>query len=228
MGGLWVSFPGIANEFAVCGDAQYKTGWYTIWMMSSQSAVLAVSKPSAPLGPGRPKDMTKRAAILQAARQMFTHCDFDGVSMDQIATAAGVSKLTVYNHFGDKETLFSLMVRDYCEQLFPAALFQPAPDMPLRAALMGIAQTYFAVITSEDGLSGHRMMCSHRLTCSPLARRFWEVGPVRVQASLAELLRTRQLAGELDVAQPLVAAAQFFALLRGMPYEQLVFGCTEP
>jgi len=172
--------------------------------------------------------MTKRAAILQAARQMFTRCDFDGVSMDQIATAAGVSKLTVYNHFGDKETLFTSMVRDYCEQSFPAALFQPAADVPLRAALMNIAQTYFAVISSDDALSRHRMMCSHRLTRSSLSRRFWDAGPARVQAALAELLRSRQRAGELDVPDPPIAAAQLFALLRGMPYEQLVFGCADP
>jgi TetR/AcrR family transcriptional repressor of mexJK operon len=75
--------------------------------------------PPGKLAPGRPKDLAKRAAILDAAKQMFTQHGFDGVSMDQIAAAAGVSKLTVYSHFGDKEALFVEAVRGLCEELMP-------------------------------------------------------------------------------------------------------------
>ena len=60
-----------------------------------------------PAGPGRPKDLGKRAAILDAAKRLFLVQGFTGVSMDQIAAEAGVSKLTVYSHFGDKESLFA-------------------------------------------------------------------------------------------------------------------------
>ncbi len=63
--------------------------------------------PAKAAGPGRPKDLGKRASILEAAKRLFLEQGYQGVSMDQIATAAGVSKLTVYSHFGDKETLFS-------------------------------------------------------------------------------------------------------------------------
>jgi len=180
---------------------------------------------SAPSGPGRPKDMTKRAAILDAARQMFTRHDFVNASMDQIAACAGVSKLTVYNHFGDKDTLFSTVVREHCDQSFPAALFHPSPQTPLRDVLLTIAATYFATISSEEALNWHRVMCSQRLRDSTLLRSFWEAGPERIQASLRELLLRRQAAGELDLPDPATAAAQFFALIRGMPYEQLVFNC---
>src|SRR5690606_31620579 len=69
-----------------------------------------------PAAPGRPKDLEKGSAILDAARRLFTTQGFDGASMDQIAAAAGVSKLTVYSHYGDKETLFAEVVKSYCEQ----------------------------------------------------------------------------------------------------------------
>ncbi|HEX7915780.1 helix-turn-helix domain-containing protein, partial [Rudaea sp.] len=62
-------------------------------------------------GPGRPKDMEKRAAILDAAKQLFVKQGFEGTSMDAIANKAGVSKLTVYSHYRDKETLFAEAVR---------------------------------------------------------------------------------------------------------------------
>ena len=65
--------------------------------------------------PGRPKDLAKGAAILEAAKRMFTLHGYERVSMDQIAAEAGVSKLTVYSHFGDKDALFAAAVKSHCE-----------------------------------------------------------------------------------------------------------------
>ena len=90
---------------------------------------------------GRPKDPAKRAAILASAKQLFAEHGFDGVSMDQIAQAAGVSKLTVYSHFGDKETLVGDVVHRVCESLMPDALFVADPSAPLRAQLQRPAGT---------------------------------------------------------------------------------------
>lgn len=65
---------------------------------------------SAPNGPGRPKDLAKRQAILDAAKILFLSHGYANTSMDAVASEAGVSKLTVYSHFNDKETLFSAAV----------------------------------------------------------------------------------------------------------------------
>lgn len=47
----------------------------------------------------------KRAAILTAARELFLTDGFDRSSVDAVAARAGVSKRTVYDYFGDKQTL---------------------------------------------------------------------------------------------------------------------------
>jgi AcrR family transcriptional regulator len=52
---------------------------------------------------GRPE---KRRAITQAARKVFGRDGYARAGMDSIATEAGVSKRTIYNHFSDKEQLF--------------------------------------------------------------------------------------------------------------------------
>jgi TetR/AcrR family transcriptional repressor of mexJK operon len=85
--------------------------------------------------PGRPKDQGKGTAILDAAKRLFTMHGFDGASMDQIAAEAGVSKLTVYSHYGDKETLFAAAVKSYCEQQLPDKLFEERLDVALRERL---------------------------------------------------------------------------------------------
>jgi hypothetical protein len=46
----------------------------------------------------------KRRAIVAAAREIFVSHGYDA-GVDLIADAAGVSKVTIYNHFGSKEQL---------------------------------------------------------------------------------------------------------------------------
>ncbi len=195
--------------------------------MPERARTVKPRKPAAePAGPGRPKDLGKRAAILETAKRMFIAHGFDGASMDQIAAEAGVSKLTVYSHFGDKETLFAAAVRAYCEQQLPDSLFAAADAAPLRAGLLQVARAFFAMVCAPEAVAGHRMLCTPQLADSPLPRVFWDAGPQRVQDAFALLLRHHVASGELEIADIPRAAAQFFALLKGEPHAQLVFGCA--
>src|SRR5215475_5098081 len=49
----------------------------------------------------------KRDAILRGAKAVFLKQGFESTSMDVVALRAGVSKMTVYRHFGSKEALFA-------------------------------------------------------------------------------------------------------------------------
>jgi TetR/AcrR family transcriptional repressor of mexJK operon len=186
-------------------------------------------KPAA--GPGRPKDLGKRAAILDAAKRIFTAQGFEATSMDQIAADAGVSKLTVYSHFGDKEALFAAAVEAHCTSQLPPSLFDPQPGLPLRERLLGIARAFYSMVSSPEAVAGHRMLCTPQLAGTALSKLFWEAGPQRVHDQFAQLLQRRIEAGELrigdgpdDVAR---AASQFFVLLKGEPHARMVFGCCE-
>jgi TetR/AcrR family transcriptional repressor of mexJK operon len=57
----------------------------------------------------------KRQAIATAALTLFARDGYERISVDAIAAAAGVSKRTVYSHYGDKENLFLLVVKDTYE-----------------------------------------------------------------------------------------------------------------
>lgn len=182
------------------------------------------STPRKPASPGRPKDLGKRAAVLEAAKRMFVAHGFDGVSMDQIAAEAGVSKLTVYSHFGDKESLFAEAVRAHCEQGMPASLFECDPAMPIRECLLAIGEAFYAMVMTPEAIAGHRILCSPQVACSSMPGVFWEAGPQRLQQSFRALLERRIAAGELDIDEPARAASQFFTLLKGEPHAQAVFG----
>jgi AcrR family transcriptional regulator len=58
----------------------------------------------------RRSDLT-HARILEAAYQLFYARGFSRISMDAVAASAGVTKRTLYNHFGSKDSLFGEMLK---------------------------------------------------------------------------------------------------------------------
>ena len=54
----------------------------------------------------RPGNQDTREAILVAARQAFSEKGYDGASIRQIATSAGVDPALVHHYFGAKDQLF--------------------------------------------------------------------------------------------------------------------------
>lgn len=76
----------------------------------------------------RSKSEAKTAAILQGARQEFLSHGYAATSMDKIAKAAGVSKATVYSHFGDKESLFNAVIQDLVKDKFQTIMGLQTPQ----------------------------------------------------------------------------------------------------
>ena len=95
----------------------------------------------------------KRRAIVAAAREIFLRDGYDA-GMDLIAEAAGVSKVTIYNHFGSKEQLFTEVVGEAFEQAVGGApdlaLTGLAGAEDLREALTDLARGWVAGITRPE------------------------------------------------------------------------------
>jgi AcrR family transcriptional regulator len=66
------------------------------------------------------------AAILKAARKLFSARGFDGTSIDDIAAAAGVAKGAVYHHFESKEEIFTQVLEGVQAEL---ASLPPPPSV---------------------------------------------------------------------------------------------------
>ena len=181
-----------------------------------------------PSGPGRPKDLAKRKAILEAAKTLFLSNGYDGSSMDAIAAEAGVSKLTVYSHFTDKEKLFAEAVKSKCEEQLPELLFELDDQVPIAQTLLNIGRGFNLLINSRESVELHRVMVSLAAQDSTLSRMFYEAGPQRVLHGMEELLRRADQSGKLRIPDPLSAADQFFCLIKGGANFRLLIGCADP
>ena len=62
----------------------------------------------------------RREQLLDVGRSLFAERGFDGTSVEEIATKAGVSKPVVYEHFGGKEGLYAVVVDREVQRLLDA------------------------------------------------------------------------------------------------------------
>lgn len=179
-------------------------------------------------GPGRPKDPSKRLAILAAAKTLFMRNGYEGSSMDAIAAEAGVSKLTVYNHFTDKETLFSAAVKSKCEEQLPELFFDLPDEVSLEKVLRNIGHGFVQLANSRESIELLRVMVSLATTDATLAQLFFNAGPQRVLNELEGLLRKAATLGKLHIDNPQHAAEHFLSLLKGGCNFRLLLGCCPP
>ncbi|WP_462186711.1 MULTISPECIES: TetR/AcrR family transcriptional regulator [unclassified Frankia] len=161
----------------------------------------------------------KRAAILDAAFDVFARRGYEQTSVKEIADEANVAKTTVYSHLEDKEHLF----RQTMAAAAAAALAENLaaldrlrdPGDDLRAALEETAARMLEVCC------GHRSRALRWLTYGQAARFPDLIDTVqgRTSVQLGEALADRfarlSLTGGLRRCDPAEAAEQFLALLVG-------------
>lgn len=107
----------------------------------------------------------KTEAILTGAMQEFLANGYAATSMDKVATAAGVSKATVYSYFTDKEGLFTALIQQLAQKkeffnLHQVQSIQEEPAAVLRQVATGMLTnvqqdpqmlTFMRLIVGESG-----------------------------------------------------------------------------
>jgi TetR/AcrR family transcriptional regulator, mexJK operon transcriptional repressor len=175
---------------------------------------------------GRPKDIAKREAIITAARSLFASQPFDLVTMEAVAAQAGVSKMTVYSHFHDKEALFETIVAATADEMI-GALSAPGQEGGLRERLLAIGTSFLGVILGSDICKMAHTLPGALRANRALAERFYAAGPGRVRGALAAIIAAAAECGELAVDDPELAADDLVSLWEGSRPAKIAFGLSE-
>ncbi|WP_019342431.1 TetR/AcrR family transcriptional regulator [Stutzerimonas stutzeri] len=186
-----------------------------------------IKNPPAPSGPGRPKDPAKREAILMAAQVLFLNNGYEGSSMDAIAAEAGVSKLTLYSHFKDKEALFGEAVKTTCETRLPRRLFVLEDGREFRSVLLDIAHAFHELVISPESIGLHRVMVAMATQNPALSQMFFDAGPQKLLVDLEQMLDQAHQRQLLNVPEPMRAAEHFCSLIKGVAHFRLLIGYAE-
>ena len=171
-------------------------------------------------GPSR--SARKRAAILEAARQVFLAEGFVGTSMDQVAATAAVSKQTVYKHFSDKEALFREVVMEVvrAREGGIAADFLSAGEGSVGEQLRPFARSFLRGVMQPDVLKLRRLVIGEVGRFPELGKAFYDLGPRRATGQLARALRRAAAQQGLSLEDADLAAEHLLWLILSIPLNQ--------
>lgn len=79
------------------------------------------------------KKLQTRQEIFDASQRLFTRRGFEEVTVAEVARAANVSEMTVYNYFPTKEDLFFAGMQFFEERLIEAVRDRPRGESALKA-----------------------------------------------------------------------------------------------
>ncbi len=158
----------------------------------------------------------KREAIVRAARAVFVRDGFEA-GMDLIAAEAGVSKVTVYNHFGSKEALFLAVVTDALEQALGVAVAGTQARLDssddLRESLVWTARAWVDGMTDPDVVALRNLVVSEVRRFPELGTAWQHAGPLRAQPALVATFRRLIDSGQLDMPDVELACVQLYSLV---------------
>jgi AcrR family transcriptional regulator len=113
---------------------------------------------------GRPRDVNRDVAILDAALLLLTEVGYDQLSMESIAGRAGVAKTTIYRRYSDKAALVAAAV-EYRSSSTPP---EPGPG-GLRDNLLTLVRWLGRQIAEQE--IGCSVGCSPACVAIPGSRR---------------------------------------------------------
>ncbi len=169
----------------------------------------------------------KGEAIAAAALRLFLRDGYERTSVDAIAAEAGVSKRTIYNRYGDKETLFLSVLRETYAAMMAA--FGRVADAHLREIgdvqqdLTAFArEVAFTVTTFPERIALVRLILAEAPYFPALIRE--ELGSQTMHGIIARHLARLGQAGRLAITDPDEAADHLMALTISQINARTLFG----
>lgn len=175
----------------------------------------------------RLKSEERRLAILETAKELFLERGYSAASMAEVSARVGGSKQTLYSYFSSKEDLFVAVMLEKAAVLVDpvfADLRAARDDLP--KALREFAIAFLRLLSTDEVLAMRRIIYAEGAKTA-LGRRFYEIGPKRCWAVMAEEFVYAMDEGRMRRADPWLAAMHFSGLCEAGPYQRLLEGAVD-
>ena len=149
---------------------------------------------------GRPRDPEAEPRIRRYAVQLLLERGFDGMTVDDVAEAAGVGKATIYRRWASKELLANDAMADLFDMEIP-----DADTGSIAGDLLEVYRTALAFANSERGLALIRLAVAEANRDPRSAQIYRDVLDRRIELTEAALDRARARGERVrDSADPVV------------------------
>jgi AcrR family transcriptional regulator len=168
--------------------------------------------------------------LIDAATALFLERGFDATTIDAVAEAARVSKLTLYSQYRDKRGLFAAVLRQEIERwLAPLATAaeMPVPDRSgesIEKSLVDLGRKLQAVSGEAGAWSVGRILAAQAGNFPELASLANEEGWLKAVATTARLFGRLAAQGLLQVANAEIAAEAYLHIVLGHNMRCAMYG----
>lgn len=162
----------------------------------------------------RAADTSQR--ILAAATELFLRDGYARTNLEQVASAAGVTKPTIYSHYGSKKKLLQAVAMANAGQPLKELLSSLRSTGDPQTDLRRFGDTFLITVFSKKARLWDRLAAAEAHDHPELGEAVFGSGPARVTAALADFLKSEKQAGRLSIGNAQRAAEQFIGLLLGL------------
>jgi AcrR family transcriptional regulator len=175
--------------------------------------------------------VSKHRQIAHAATEVFIANGYAETSVDQIASRAGVSKQTVYKHFGSKEKLFLAVTKaatDAVTDELAAQLEARRPDaLDFAIELETFARTLARGVLTPEMTALRRLVIAEVPRFPELGRAWYRHGAGRVVEQLTKRFGELKAQGRLAIGDHQRAAEDFNWLVLSAAQNKMMFGTVQ-
>jgi AcrR family transcriptional regulator len=159
---------------------------------------------------GRPRDPEADGRILAAASSLILLRGFESMTVDEVASNAGVGKATVYRRWSRKEDLAVAAM----EQLYRDEM--PPPDTgSIRGDVVAMFASVLAFVNSPAGIDYVRTTIKESMRDERIATLYREASQ-RAEQSAVAVFERAMARGEVRPDMPMAAVVQFLGGLVAM------------
>jgi TetR/AcrR family transcriptional repressor of mexJK operon len=185
-------------------------------IMDAQPTTIAPRPRPSAGRPTREQAAQRREELLAIALDIFLECGFEQATMEQIATAIGMSKRTVYAYYSDKEALFRAAVERAIEEYrIPYEAFAAVATDDLEETLRAVGHLRVTNVSHPVSLKLQRTLAAQAHRFPDLFTAAFDRGVSTTIAFLNDLFARHEALGTIRVAQPERAAVAFITLVVG-------------
>ena len=158
-------------------------------------------------------DRAKNEAILDAASDVIFERGL-GAPLDEVARRAGVSKQTIYNHYGSKGDLVRALIERRSKTISAPLAMPGAEAMPVET-LAAYAEVLLKTVMIDRGVALMRLMIANAGQDTERVRAALPGGFRGARSRLTDFLRREAVSGRLAVDDPVQAADFFVGMVIG-------------
>jgi TetR/AcrR family transcriptional repressor of mexJK operon len=161
---------------------------------------------------GNPPPKAKEQEVLDVATAYFLEHGYQGASINAMARSSGISKESIYRYFSSKKQLFEAVIGRELVEYRRALdhLDSMLKTLELRAALIMVAETTLALITTDRTQALRRLIFEEATRSPDVGQHYYKIGPGKAYSVLQKVFETHDYQSDFDLP---TLSAHFVAMM---------------